>query len=166
MSIWSYVYGIIEVDTYARSNAEAMYLTQTVVDHLPRIYGSEGDAKFYLNKPYGHNTSSNADEFGNFSNLGDYGSFECQTKILITIVGKLRDIWFDHALKDTTKMLSRLSSRLKVNKCLVSVTSYNKSFIFDDPEWIMNREVGDWTEDLLWRFYDQEKCEYHTRRSY
>ena len=41
MSCWTYVTGVIEVDTCARSDAEAMYLAQTVVNHLPRITGSE-----------------------------------------------------------------------------------------------------------------------------
>lgn len=37
MSRWTYVTGVIEVDTCARSDAEAMYLAQTVVSHLPGI---------------------------------------------------------------------------------------------------------------------------------
>lgn len=36
MSCWTYVTGVIEVDTCARSDAEAMYLAQTVVNHLAR----------------------------------------------------------------------------------------------------------------------------------
>ncbi len=43
MSRWTYVTGVIEVDTCARSDAEAMYLAQTVVSHLPCITGSERD---------------------------------------------------------------------------------------------------------------------------
>ena len=37
MSSWTYVTGVIEVDTFGRSDAEAMYMAQTVVNHLPRI---------------------------------------------------------------------------------------------------------------------------------
>ena len=33
MSRWTYVTGVVEVDTCARSDAEAMYLAQTVVNH-------------------------------------------------------------------------------------------------------------------------------------
>ena len=39
MSVWFNVNGVITVDTFARSDAEAMYLVQTVVNHLPKIHG-------------------------------------------------------------------------------------------------------------------------------
>lgn len=48
MSRWTYVTGVIEVDTCARSDAEAMYLAQTVVSHLPGITGSERDVEFHF----------------------------------------------------------------------------------------------------------------------
>lgn len=63
MSCWTYIEGVIEVDTFGRSDAEAMYLAQTVVNHLPRITGSEGSAKFYFSRPDGYCSSSNVDEF-------------------------------------------------------------------------------------------------------
>lgn len=40
MSVWSYVSDVIEVDTFADSDAEAMFLAQTVIDYLPKIDGS------------------------------------------------------------------------------------------------------------------------------
>lgn len=57
MSYWTYVTGVIEVDTCARSDAEAMYLAQTVVNHLPRITGSERNAEFH----YVHYAGKNSD---------------------------------------------------------------------------------------------------------
>lgn len=153
MSVWSYVQGVIEVDTFARSDPEALYIVQTVVNHLPKIHSSEGCAKLYLIRPNGHNMSSNTDEFGDFSNLMDgenyFNTFECQTKVLIVISGNLRDAYFDEALRDTAKMLSRLSSRLYVTSCLVRVESYNDSFIFNDPDWIINMELSDWVDNLF-----------------
>ena len=50
MSCWTYVTGVIEVDTCARSDAEAMYLAQTVVNHLPRITVSMHPAKAVYHK--------------------------------------------------------------------------------------------------------------------
>lgn len=156
MSVWSYVNGVIAVDTYSRSDAEAMYMAQTVVNHLPKIHGSEGCAKYYLNRKYGNNSSSNVDEFDNFSNLMEgenyFNSFEHQTVVLITLHGALRNAEFEEALRDTTKMLSRLSSRLRVNHCVISVSSYDRSFVFSDPEWVLNMEKTDWARDLLWQF--------------
>lgn len=46
MSMWTYVNGTIELDTFGRSDAESMYLAQTVINHLPRITGSEGDVNY------------------------------------------------------------------------------------------------------------------------
>lgn len=159
MSVWSYVSGVIEVDTFADSDAEAMFLAQTVIDHLPKIDGSEHCAKFYLNKIQGYETSSNVDEFRQRSNLrrgGHYlGLFKWQTRILITINGSLRDADFEHALKDTTRMLARLSSRLSVMSCLVSVLSEGRQFIFNNPDWILNRKDTGWADKLRinWRDY-------------
>lgn len=62
--------------------------------------------------------------------------------------GALRDADFEHALRDTTRMLARLSSRLWVANCLVSVSSDGKQFIFNKPEWILDREAIGWTDKL------------------
>lgn len=152
MSVWSYVTGVIEVDTFAGSDAEAMFLAQTIVDHLPKIDGSEQCAKFYLNKMQGYETSSNADEFLQRSNLrrGEHylGLFKWQTHILITVNGSLRDADFEHALRDTTRMLARLSSRISVMNCLISVSSEGKQFIFDNPDWILSRKDSGWADKL------------------
>ena len=69
MSRWTYVSGVIKVDTFARSSAEAIYLAQTVVNHLPQISGSEGPAHYYLNLMQGCCASSKCDEFNRRSNL-------------------------------------------------------------------------------------------------
>lgn len=160
MSCWTYVTGVIDVDTFARSDAEAMYLAQTVANHLPRITGSEGDAKFYFSRPEGYCTSSNVDEFDKPSNLYDdryFRMFTTQDRILITIQGNLRDRLFKQTLMETTKMLARLSSRLYVNDCLVRVQSdMGETFIFDSPKWIRHRETTDWCRNLLWKFDESE----------
>lgn len=164
MSIWSFVSGVIKVETFSRSDPEAMFIAQAVVDHLPRIDGSEGCAKFYLNRIYGCNTSSNADEFLHRSNLrrgeNDLGLFEWQTRILITVNGALRDADFGHALKDTIKMLARLSSRLWVANCLISVSSEDNQLVIHNPSWVLNREMSDWTDRLrrmiIWDKFNKE----------
>lgn len=158
MSVWSYVKGVIEVDTFARSDAEAMFLAQTVVNHLPKIYGSEESAKYYLNRPVDYGGSSSEDEFGVESNLmqGEncWGTFEVQSRILITLEGQLRDVEFEEALRNTTKMLARLSSRLWVKSCLVSVESRGRRFVFVDPEWVADRDLSGWTDRIRWKEKD------------
>ena len=72
MSSWTYVSGLIEVDTFAQTDAEAIFKAQTVVEHLPRITGSEDAAHFVVvPMPGWHNQSSGLDELGHFSDLGD-----------------------------------------------------------------------------------------------
>ena len=156
MSQWTYVNGVIKVDTMSRSSAETLYLVQTVVNHLPVISGSERNVQYYINLENGYNTSSNVDEFDKFSNLGNGWTgkrlFEWQTNTLITMYGALRDRTFEETLRETTKTLARLSSRLLVDECVVSVRSYRDSFVFNNPEWMKNAYMSDWCEKFLWSF--------------
>ena len=160
MSYWTYVMGVIEVDTCARSDAEAMYLAQTVVSHLPRITGSERNAEFYFSRPNEYYSSSTVDEFNRPSNLYDdryFRMFTTQEKVLITIHGNLRDRTFKETLREATRMLARLSSRLWVRECLVRVRSdMGETFVFDNPKWLCEREITDWARSLLWKFDDRE----------
>lgn len=162
MSRWTYVNGIIKVDTMSRSSAESMYKAQTVVNHLPRITGSERCVQYYLNLVNGHNFSSNTDEFDNFSNLynSDYfNSFETQTYVLIAMDGSLRDREFKQTLFETTRALSRLASRLWIDICLVSVRGdawSGKEYVFNNPKWLRDMEHNHWAEDLLWKFAEEE----------
>lgn len=154
MSWWTYVRGIVEVDTFADSDPEAMFMAQTVVNHLPRITGSERDVSVYCVRPNGANMSSNCDEFDIPSNLytpGSYfRSFETQTKILIVLSGNLRDRKLPETLRETSKFLSRLASRLPIDHCLISVSDmHHKSYIFNDPEYLHQADVSDWAFNLL-----------------
>ena len=75
----------------------------------------------------------------------------CQERVLIVMHGRLRDRMFEQTLRETTKILARLSSRLLVTSCSVRVKSdRGETFLFDDPEWICNREITEWTRYLLW----------------
>lgn len=154
MSSWTHVFGVIEADTFARSEAEAMYIAQTVINHLPKIRGSEHDVEFHLNKPNWTNCSSGTDEFGHWSNLYNDSYFKCferQTCVLITMSGSLRDTEFKDTLRQTTKMLARLSKRLFVDNCLVSVKGNEDNFVFDNPQWVCEQDRSDWTDKLLWQ---------------
>lgn len=154
MSHWTYVRGVIEVDTYARSDAEAMYFVQTVISHLPKITGSERDVMYHVNRCHGHNMCSSHDEFMQPSNLGDgeLGGFYTQTRFLITIEGNLRDRLPAETIRETTKMLSRLASRLDISSCVVSVSDTERRFVFDSPGWLLYAADSDWTRDLVWSF--------------
>lgn len=132
MSSWTYVRGLIEAETFAQSDAEAIFKSQTIVDHLPRITGSEGPASIVVvPKPGWHNNSGFTDELGHFSNLGKgrHGSFPVKSTVLLVLHGNLRDRWFSQTLYEVTKCLARLSSRLYVRDCLVCVSGFDQQFI-------------------------------------
>ena len=120
MSSWTYVSGLIEADTCAQTDAEAIFKAQTVVEHLPRITGSEDAAHFVVvPMPGWHNQSNGLDELGHFSDLGDkhysgrWNPFHSQSGVFLALHGSLRDRWFEQTLHETTKCLSRLASRLQ-----------------------------------------------------
>lgn len=84
-----------------------------------------------------------------------FRAFNTQERVLITVKGNLRDRLFKQTLKETTKMLARLSSRLWVLNCLVRVRSdMDETFIFNNPKWVYKREITDWARNLLWKFDD------------
>ena len=159
MSEWVYVDGMIEIDTNSRSDAESMYIAQSVVNHLPQVHGSEGNVEYYLSLKNEDSDYDYKDEFGNLSNLtrGEtaYSDFRWQTQVIIAVHGELRDTNFDAALREMTNMLNWLSSRIYVNTCLVRVRSYGREFIFRDSNrefkssWIAGRSVNDWVQNCF-----------------
>lgn len=151
MSNWVYVTGIVRADTLARTNAEAVYIGQTTIDHLPRIWGSEGDAKLHVHLEDGHNSWSTCDEYRQSSNLGTgtYGGFECQSNILITISGQLRDASFDKAFRQTVAALCRLSKSVEVEECAVLVResfSGKTATITNGNGWMYDLCEGFWVK--------------------
>lgn len=68
MSSWTYITGTITVSPMGRTQHEKTYILNTVLDHLPRVTGSEGDMDIYVNQKNGTNSSSSADEFGYCTN--------------------------------------------------------------------------------------------------
>ena len=153
MSQWTQVSGVIHIDTFARSTAEAMYLARTIIGNLPRVTGSERDVQFHLNVPEGATYWSGTDEFGRDSNLYNDPSgepwFATQPNIVATIHGNLRDRTFRETLREVTIMLNRLSARLYVDRCIISVKGQGRTFIFDSPVWLSQNMTLDYRERLL-----------------
>lgn len=108
--------------------------------------------------------SSNCDEFDVPSNLYNsryWRSFEFQPYVIVALEGKLRDREFHRTVYETTRALSRLASRLWMMNCLVRVDSWNQSYIFDNPKWLLDRELSDWAKKLVWEFEDDEVVKLH-----
>ena len=94
MSWWTHINGTILVSPMGRSQPEKRYILDTVLEHLPRVTGSEGDMEVYVQQRAGHNSSSSHDEFGmRTNNLRDWngrktfrnGWHETQDQYIITV---------------------------------------------------------------------------------
>lgn len=173
MSSWTYIQGTIEVRPMGRTQAEMTYILQTVLDHLPRVTGSEGDMNIYTIQENGHNSSKSRDEFGQSSNLLEdmYGCkshkrgwLQTQQYYIIVVDARLRDRVFKDTLKEFQNWLCRLAKRVGVEDVLVKIGGYKESIIltndnevyssmFEPPSWGFGNEDGEpnWCEYLMWQ---------------
>lgn len=169
MSMWTYIHGTIDVTPMGSTQPEKRYILETVLAHLPRVEGSEGDMNVYVVQPEGHDSSCSCDEFGKrTNNLTDWdgykvhkhGMLRTQCRYILVLDGHLRDRYFESAFKDFMKWLVRLSKRVSVTNILVSISDYNhrkllssaESFInmFEDPSWCNEDREPNWCEFLMW----------------
>ena len=146
MSYWTYLTGTITVGVMGRTQAEKRYILDTVLDHLPRVTGSEGDMDIYVTQKNGHN------------------------EYILTIDGALRDRKFEQTYREFIKWLVRLGKRVRIGHILVEVEGYGKSTIvtdryiqnekyshmkvfenlFEDPSWSNETGEVNWAEYLMW----------------
>ena len=175
MSYWTYVSGTVKVTPMGRTQAEKRYILETVLDHLPRVTGSERDMNVYIIQPKGHNSSSSHTEFGMYggyikwdeSNL----SLQVQDDYILVVDGSLRDRDFDQTFREFQKWLCRLAKRVHIDDVLVEVKGYGESAIVRNP-YIENPSscatvYGQMFEDPTWAQYYKKSgtgepnwCEY------
>lgn len=172
MSQWAYVRGFVKVHPMGRTQAEMRYILDTVLDHLPRVTGSEGDMDVYVVQEAGHNVSCSHDEFGertdkltDFNGVkGRHGWVEMQDNYILVVDGSLRDRSFAETKRAFLKWLCRLAKRVMVREALVSLDSYDGSMLihddmdrfwnmFEDPSWSHEDPLEcppNWCEYLMW----------------
>lgn len=158
MSYWTYVNGVITVEPLGRTQPEKRYILETILDHLPKITGSERDMNIsILEKQSGASSSCNCDEFGRplFRGWEWPNTYECY---MLIIDGSFRDRMFDDTLHELNKFLNRLAKRVYVNDILVELHGQDKKFIISDAEPYKQMEEGPswwngepaWAEYLMW----------------
>ena len=162
MSYWTYITGVIEVCPMGRTQPEKRYILDTVLEHLPKVTGSERNMSIHIVQKAGTNGSSSCNEFGEWLK-GD--PFRTQDYYLIVLEGSLRDRIFEDTFIEVNKFLNRLAKRVMVNDILVKISGYdkdyhNKSFIISNakpykkmeegPSWC-NEEIA-WAEYLMWDY--------------
>lgn len=150
MSKWTHVRGVIIVDSFGRSDAESIYIVQTVVNNLPLITGSERNVEYHINLLNRPTSYSETDEFGRNSNLSKW--FETRTNAIISMFGELRDRTFNITTKEVVNTLNRLSKRLIVNDCLISVCDdTGNSYMINNPKWILNTDLTDYVQKRIFQ---------------
>ena len=154
MSMWTYVRGLIELDVPGRTQAEKDYILQTVIAHLPKVTGSEGNMEIHIVRAYGHNTWQNFDEF--YNRVED---FKTQSRYFLVLDGNLRDRYYEDTFKELNKFLNRLGKRLMVDSVYVRLYNYERSHIFtnkNDCYGKMFENDNPWYNYLMWEFEDED----------
>nr|UVX65437.1 MAG: hypothetical protein [Bacteriophage sp.] len=99
MSSWTYIRGLIELNVPGRTQAEKDYILQTVIDHLPKVTGSEGNMDIHTVQAYGYDMWSNRDELDNLAL-----DFKTQSRYFLVLDGSLRDRYYEDTFKELNKI--------------------------------------------------------------
>lgn len=156
MSSWTYVQGLIEVGAPGRTQAEKDYILQTVIDHLPKVTGSEYGMNIYTIRANGHNRWSNRDELDHLNY-----DFKTQSRYFLVLDGHLRDRRYKETFKELNKLLNRLAKRLPVDSMHVQVYTYDHSHIHtftneNDYYGKMFESEDPWYKYLMWKWEDED----------
>ena len=154
MSSWTYVQGLIELDVPGRTQAEKNYILQTVIDHLPKVTGSEKPMNIYTIQTAGYDSWQNFDEF--YNRVED---FRTQSRYFLVLDGNLRDRYYKDTFKELNKFLNRLGKRLMVDSVYVRLYNYEHSHIFtnkNDCYGKMFENDDPWYNYLMWEFKDED----------
>lgn len=159
MSYWTYITGVITVHPMGRTQPEKRYILDTVLEHLPKVTGSEEDMHIHVVQRAGYNHWSSHDEFGAWIPHQDY---KMQDEYFLIIEASLRDRTFDETKLELNKWLNRLAKRVGVEEILVRLEAYNRELIISDakpysemfewPSWSSANGDGEptWCEYLMW----------------
>lgn len=154
MSSWTYVQGLIELDVPGRTQAEKNYILQTVIDHLPKVTGSEKSMNIYTIQTAGHDSWQNFDEF--YNRVED---FRTQSRYFLVLDGNLRDRHYKDTFKELNNFLNRLGKRLMVDSVYVRLYNHERSYIFtnkNDCYGKMFENDNPWYNYLMWKFEDED----------
>lgn len=183
MSYWTYINGTITVCPMGRTQPEKRYILETVLNHLPRVTGSEGDMNVYIIQKNGYDNSCSCDEFGEVTNnlIDRYGRknrnrgwLRTQDEYILVVNGALRNREFEQTYKEFIKWFVRLCKRVGCKDVLVEIKGYDKSTIiknrniqkekysfesvfdnlFEEPSWCNNSKEPNWCEFMI---YDKAK---------
>ena len=154
MSMWTYIRGLIELDIPGRTQAEKDYILQTVINHLPKVTGSERNMEIHTVRAYGHDMWSNRDELDNLSL-----DFKTQSRYFLILDGNLRNRYYEDTFKELNKFLNRLAKRLIVNSAYVRLNGYGLYYTFTNKNNCYGNMFDDenpWYDYLMWEWKDDD----------
>lgn len=123
MSAWTYITGVITVFPMGRTQPEKRYILDTILEHMPRVTGSEQDMHVHVIQKHGYNCLSSHNEFGERI---PWNENKTQDKYFVVIEASLRDRYFEETLKELNKWLNRLAKRAGIEELLVKLTGWSK----------------------------------------
>lgn len=130
MSHWTYINGTVTVGSMGRTTEESEYILKTVLNHLPRVTGSEGDMDVHIVRKNGYSSSISCDEFGQrtnnlITNRGiksqRRGWLNVQNEYILVVNGSLRDREFEQIYREFIKWFIRLCKRVTCENVLVEI---------------------------------------------
>lgn len=135
MSAWTHIVATIDVDTCIEDDNIQKRMHE-ILKYAPKITGSERDADVFVNVLSGYNTTSiGCDKCEHKTNIKGYlhcdadENFECiskeyQTRVVITIIGNLRDRHIEQTKKEYKEFIKYLG---KLNFFIENRTSNIKA---------------------------------------
>ena len=186
MSFWTYIQGFVVVEPMGRTQEEKRYILETVLAHLPRVSGSEGDMNIHIIQKSGYNSFSSHDELGyRTENLideygrGRHGHLKTQSKYYLLLEGSLRDVTYLIGIRMLSKWLCRLAKRIEISDILLEISGWDghmlmkneKPFLsmYEWPSWCrdyVKHDTENWCEYLMWKYdsdveYDMDNLVAH-----
>ena len=165
MSSWTYITGVIKTIPMGRTQHEKRYILDTILDHMPRVSGSEQDMHVHVIQKHGHNSSCSHNEFGECIRWKDN---ETQSDYFVVIEAALRDRYFEETLRELNKWLNRFAKRAGIEEILIKLSGYDsgrqwRELVISNPkpyeqmvEWPSwsDRSNGEpaWCEYLMWDY--------------
>lgn len=157
MSWWTHINGLILVKPAGRTQPEKRYILETVLDHLPKVSGSEKNMKIHIVQKAGYSGSANFNEFFETVRQGDF--IEIQDSYYLILEGDFRDRMYEQTFRELNKFLNRLAKRIYVDDILIRLTGWDKETIISNPdpyqdmyEYSANSSEDEpaWWEYLFW----------------
>ena len=168
MSYWTFISGVITVESLGRTTAETRYITETVLNHLPKVTGAECNMKVFIQQSYYERVSDDVDDFGQRSNNMEDGVHTVYSGYHLVVEGHLRDRRFEQTKREFLNWLCRLSKRIGILDICVKITEDDRQLILTDPRpfagmfeippWVIKIGGKDWYHHVLGWIPGWEDC--------